>query len=329
MKTIWGKYIHIRKLQSSAYNVKHFRFCTKGLTPVHLAADSAYIFADRSLAMPDIRIERLTEADMQIPIDWAASEGWNPGLDDQASFYAADPGGFWGLWLQQRIIATISAVSYGADFGFVGFYIVDPDFRGQGYGRMIWDRALESMQVGCIGLDGVVEQQDFYRRSGFVLEHRNIRYEGRAGSPFPLDPRIIAEADTLQVLAYDKIHFAYDRPRFLQSWLDAPHSRLRIVYSEGKIKALGVIRQCRQGYKIGPLFANDASLAEMVLKALISSLPQGTCFYLDIPQPNEDARMLCQTYGMKPVFETARMYKGNAPQLPLKRIFGITSFELG
>ena len=30
-----------------------------------------------------------------------------------------------------------------------------------------------------------------------------------------------------------------------------------------------------------------------------------------------------------PVFETARMYRGGQPQLPLDRVFGVTSFELG
>jgi len=29
------------------------------------------------------------------------------------------------------------------------------------------------------------------------------------------------------------------------------------------------------------------------------------------------------------VFETARMYTGAAPQLPLRRLFGVTTFELG
>lgn len=33
--------------------------------------------------------------------------------------------------------------------------------------------------------------------------------------------------------------------------------------------------------------------------------------------------------GLAPVFETARMYRGAMPRLPLERIFGITSFELG
>jgi hypothetical protein len=32
---------------------------------------------------------------------------------------------------------------------------------------------------------------------------------------------------------------------------------------------------------------------------------------------------------MTPVFETARMYTRQSPELPLNRLFGVTSFELG
>ena len=38
---------------------------------------------------------------------------------------------------------------------------------------------------------------------------------------------------------------------------------------------------------------------------------------------------LVQELGLTQCFETARMYKGPAPRLPLERIFGITTFELG
>jgi hypothetical protein len=38
---------------------------------------------------------------------------------------------------------------------------------------------------------------------------------------------------------------------------------------------------------------------------------------------------MAQEAGMAPVFETARMYAGPAPDLPLAQIYGITSFELG
>ena len=32
---------------------------------------------------------------------------------------------------------------------------------------------------------------------------------------------------------------------------------------------------------------------------------------------------------MEPGFLTARMYAGPAPAIPLRRVFGVTSFELG
>ena len=50
---------------------------------------------------------------------------------------------------------------------------------------------------------------------------------------------------------------------------------------------------------------------------------------VDVPQPNEDAVRLLEGHGMERSFETARIYRGPAPELPLERIFGITSLELG
>jgi hypothetical protein len=38
---------------------------------------------------------------------------------------------------------------------------------------------------------------------------------------------------------------------------------------------------------------------------------------------------LVQRYSMQPVFETARMYKGSPPSIPIEQVYGVTSFELG
>ena len=38
---------------------------------------------------------------------------------------------------------------------------------------------------------------------------------------------------------------------------------------------------------------------------------------------------IAERHGLKPVFETARMYTGAAPAIDLARIYGVTSFELG
>ena len=124
-----------------------------------------------------IRTMRRDEVDLAV--EWAAAEGWNPGLHDAGCFLAADPQGFLVGELDGEPVAVISAVRYGRDFGFVGFYIVRPGARGRGYGLAIWGEAMRRLEGRNVGLDGVVEQQANYRKSGFELAHRNVRYEGR------------------------------------------------------------------------------------------------------------------------------------------------------
>jgi hypothetical protein len=51
--------------------------------------------------------------------------------------------------------------------------------------------------------------------------------------------------------------------------------------------------------------------------------------YLDVPEVNGEARRLVERHSMRPRFETARMYAGPAPNVPLEHVFGVTTFELG
>ncbi|TIN16885.1 MAG: GNAT family N-acetyltransferase, partial [Mesorhizobium sp.] len=41
-------------------------------------------------------IRTLTASEVETLVEWAAREGWNPGIDDAAALRAADPEGFIG-----------------------------------------------------------------------------------------------------------------------------------------------------------------------------------------------------------------------------------------
>jgi hypothetical protein len=97
---------------------------------------------------------------------------------------------------------------------------------------------------------------------------------------------------------------------------------------DGRVAGYGVIRRCREGSKIGPLFADDATAADDLFRALVAAAVDGPV-YLDTPEPNGEAVALAERYGLTASFETARMYAGPAPGLPLARTYGITTFELG
>jgi len=284
---------------------------------------------------PELSIRALRLEEMNLPVEWASREGWNPGRHDGAAFHAADPEGFLVAERAGRPVGVISAVRAGAAFGFLGFYIVAPEERGKGHGLALWGAAMARMEGRTAGLDGVLAQQANYARSGFVLAHRNVRHggaapSGEAASAAERAPGLRA-ADAVsfaELAAYDAAHFGCARPEFLRAWLALPESRARVLVRGGGIAGFGVARRCREGVKIGPLFAEDEAAADSLFGALAGLAP-GERVFLDVPEPNGAAGALARRRGLEPVFETARMYRGPAPRLPLERIFGITSFELG
>ena len=276
----------------------------------------------------------MTRAEVDVAVDWAAAEGWNPGLADAACFHRTDPEGFLAGRLDGDMVAGISVVSYGEAFGFLGFYIVAEGFRGRGHGMALWRAGLAHLGGRTVGLDGVVAQQANYAKSGFALAHRNIRYGGSPAVSRPEDPTLVdlSELPRARVLAYDRPLFGAPRAAFLDCWLRPerrPGRRWGLgLLRDGALAGYGVIRACRAGHKIGPLFAEDEAGADLLFRGLAGSVGSARV-YLDPPEPNGRAIALAERYAMTPVFETARMYKGHAPDLPLDQIFGVTTFELG
>ncbi|HMR31937.1 MAG TPA: GNAT family N-acetyltransferase [Geminicoccaceae bacterium] len=271
----------------------------------------------------------MTPDDLDLVIEWAAAEGWNPGLADAAAFRSVDPAGLLVGVLDGRPVSSVSVVRYPGGFAFLGFYIVRPEHRGNGHGLATWRAGMAHGRDCNIGLDGVVAQQDNYRRSGFRLAHRNVRHCGTAAADMPADPGLVPLADIApdRLQAYDRGCFPAERRAFLRVWAAAPRRGYALV-RDGELRGYGVVRACRQGSKIGPLFADDRRGGELLFRALAAAAPAQP-LSIDLPEPNAEARRLVEGWGMAPVFETARMYTGADPGLPLGRVYGITTFELG
>jgi ribosomal protein S18 acetylase RimI-like enzyme len=128
--------------------------------------------------LPEYTIRTMSRQEIDLAVEWAAAEGWNPGLEDAECFYQADPEGFLVGLIDSEPVSCISVVRYGESSGFLGFYIVKPEYRGKGLGLELWKAGLKRLEGRVVGLDGVVAQQDNYRKSGFALAYRNVRYLG-------------------------------------------------------------------------------------------------------------------------------------------------------
>lgn len=281
-----------------------------------------------------LQFQKLDYEGLQTLVEWAEQEGWNPGPNDAEAYWATDPDGYYGYFDKGELIAGGSIVSYNQEFGFMGFFIVKPEYRAAGIGRKLWyerrDELLSRLNDGAtIGMDGVVDMQEFYRRGGFEIAYKDERYE-RIGEQFPLDSNIsaIADDDIAAVLEYDKQCFGYSRPQFLLPWLRMPESKTFKYIADGKLLGFAIVRKANLGYKVCPLFADTPQAAEALYRACLNSVA-GEPVYLDIPMVNSAAVNLVKKYGAKYVFECARMYLGTPPAVDTNKIYGITTFELG
>src|SRR5258705_6070560 len=217
----------------------------------------------RSPAMNGLRIRPMRPDEISIAVNWAAAEGWNPGLADEACFGAADPQGYFIGELEGAPAATVSCVNYGASFAFLGFCIVRVDLRGRGYGLRIWNAAIAHAGPRVIGLDGVVAQQQNYRMSGFEPAYANVRYGGTVAAPHAPQAGVIAltEVPLATVEAYDATVFPAPRTAFLRAWIGSPRHVRRALLPDGWLCRSGRVRPCWEGRQIGALGAGDRAPA--------------------------------------------------------------------
>jgi GNAT superfamily N-acetyltransferase len=262
-------------------------------------------------------------------IAWADAEGWNPGLDDEQRFLAADPDAFLATERAGEIAATLSCALYAEGYAFIGFYIVRDDLRRQGIGSLLFERALSRARGRVVGLDAVLAQQTYYERRGFVLAHNNVRWSTAGGGERPTSVVELSAVPFEQLLAFDTAVFGANRERFLRVWIDRPPGHALACLAEGSLLGYGVVRPCRVGAKVGPLLADDENVAEALLNGLLAAAGPGTEVFVDMPASNSATRRLRSGRGMQRSFETARMYLNGPPTGDVQRVFGVTTLEFG
>ncbi|MES4892926.1 GNAT family N-acetyltransferase [Streptomyces sp. NPDC096012] len=282
-----------------------------------------------SAAPHDLVVTQATLADWPVISGWAAAEGWNPGLSDGPAFFAQDPGGFFLGRIDGEPVSAISVVNYGPDYAFLGCYLVRPDLRGRGHGLTTWKTALAHAGNRTVGLDGVVAQQDNYRQSGFEMAYRTTRFTGVApGRAVAAGVRPAGLADLAAIAAYDSACCPADRPRFLAEWLSGPGHRAFVRHAGERLTGYGVIRPGHDSPRIGPLFADTAEDARALFDTLVAEAA-GEEIAIDVPEPNAAGVALAEEAGLRPSFETARMYTGPVRAHAQERVFGAATLELG
>jgi ribosomal-protein-alanine N-acetyltransferase len=287
-----------------------------------------------------LRIRPLQRDDIAAVTDWARQERFAPGSGDVAIYRHTDRQGIWVGWLGSERIGCITGVRYNAAYGFLGLYLVRPTWRGRGYGLQLWEHALEHLaDLPCVGLEAAPDRVDDYARWGFAPASPTTRWQGISDGTIPT-PAAAGDWQLLEgeaiperaVQCFDAQREPSPRPHFLSQWLHHPAGTvLALIDSAGDCHGFGRIRPCLlergEGWRIGPLMAETPQAAALLLQGLLHRHPG--VVLIDAPGANAAAAPLLERLQFRPVGTTLRMYRGEAPAVSLRDVYGLACRELG
>ena len=88
----------------------------------------------------------------------------------------------------------------------------------------------------------------------------------------------------IPILQYDVKGFGAARTNFLGAWLSLYGGVVSHHGETGAVNGYGVIREADIGYRVGPLFADNADIAHEVLQGLLARVPAGSRVFIDVPE---------------------------------------------
>lgn len=227
---------------------------------------------------------------------------------------------------QEEVVGCVSTVCYDADYAFVGYFIVLEQYQRRGIGAALFRTALaHAGDRRCVGLDGVVEQQSNYSKSGFEHCYDVLRFVGNGITNKSFYPGkdeenrnikivSISEVDFAEVAALDRKIHTCERKLLLLRLFAMPGAHARAcVDSTGRVLAYGVFRTGVDRPRIGPLVSPNRVLAHALLEDLLLAGSVGPAdeFSIDVPAICREGVSLAESISTTgySTYQCARMYR--------------------
>ncbi len=266
-------------------------------------------------------IRPLQVADINQAIELSSGVGWNQTAADWRLLVTLAPEGCFAFVVADRVVATITLMSYGTQLGWIGMVLTHPEFRRRGIARALLEFTIEQADrrgIETLKLDATNEGQRLYETLGFRHEQAVERWARRSG-PKTTRADTICNSGTMDMLM-DQEAMAADRGELLRA-LTKHHDPL--VAPNGYVT-------WRDGYRanyLGPCLANDRETARELVENYLGN--QQADWFWDLLPGNPNAVHVAQQLGFSPERKLLRMVRGKPLRGREELIYAIAGFELG
>jgi len=198
---------------------------------------------------------------------------WNQLEADWQLFLQQSPEACIVATFQDQIVGTVTTIRYQDSFSWVGMVLVDPDFRRQGIGQELLQKALQLLQSEeTVKLDATPQGREVYLKLNFVDEYPLSRMNRIAAQDlfYPTTARAIQKEDLPRLIEFDRKIFGANRSSLLQwMWEHAPEFAF-LIEDGSEVKGYVMGRYGHDFIHIGPVLAQNMDTAQNLLIAALN-----------------------------------------------------------
>ena len=285
------------------------------------------------MSLPDgVSIREMTVSDIPAGLGLCRASGWNQTERDWRFFLASAPHGAVVAVEGGSVIGTVATLPYGP-FAWISMVLVDPAARGRGIGTWLLETGLALVPRGSTArLDATPAGEVIYRKLGFAAEYGLARLfldRRPRGSAPARGARPLARADWPALLDMDARAFGASRAGLLEQLAAGAPEYAWVAENHGHLSGYLFGRHGHVREQLGPLVADSAEAAGVLLEACLAACPDRSVF-TDVPDNQHTFRARLLQLGFQTERPFLRMYRAQltAPGQP-SQVYAIAGPEFG
>jgi GNAT superfamily N-acetyltransferase len=279
-------------------------------------------------------IGRLELADLPDAEALVTEAGWNQVTADWRMFL--DFGTVYAVRADGRVIATAATLPYGGRCAWISMVLVATSHRRQGLATRLLDRCIADITAAELVpvLDATPAGRTVYAPLGFqdawgfarLVLQRRTAISGPNANGITVHP--ITDATWPALCTYDASAFGADRSAILARMRSRLPPADLFARQDGRVVGLLLGRDGRTAAHLGPLIAEDDTIAIALLGQALSGL-SGTV-YLDLADAKTKVRAWLEAAGFAPQRPFTRMLLGRRESFDdVTRTYGVIGPEFG
>ncbi|GFR00932.1 n-acetyltransferase domain-containing protein [Trichonephila clavata] len=233
-----------------------------------------------------------------------------------------------------QIIGSLFTVKNTENMYTGGTFCIKENYRHLDIGRKLIQETLIHYQGKNLVGNVVANHIESFKRRGFVVlesEWKSLEYETDTSvNPSILSDELPSGVEILPfqnsllpaIFEYDYSLIGFERRTVIEASCKEENSKTLVAMKDGKCVGLGSIKlNINEQGRIGPLYADYPSVAEALVKRLITAMPEAKGFAIVTINTNMFANMILDKLSI-PVYKSFyRLYTKERLHVDTKKVF--------